>query len=170
MFQSDEGAVNGRFLSGKKAYIWTFPQLTPLVLYVLSLVKQLSNVRPQNNSTLATTSIRLSSHYSNTYNRRYHPIKTGKHACLPFLFFRSSIQLPPSRSGSSAVYTVKNFNAMHSSNTPAAAAVAHGQAPIDFTGEGGRSLRYSPHHPFGCGRHHLQLSHSSFPETGSQRV
>ena len=23
-----------------------------------------------------------------------------------------------------------------------------------------RSLRYSPHHPFGCGRHHLQHSHS----------
>jgi len=25
----DEGAVNGRFLSAKKAHIWTFPQLTP---------------------------------------------------------------------------------------------------------------------------------------------
>ena len=31
-----------------------------------------------------------------------------------------------------------------------------------------RSLRYSPHHPFGCGRHHLQHSHSeAFQRTGS---
>jgi len=32
-----------------------------------------------------------------------------------------------------------------------------------------RSLRYSPHHPFGCGRHHLQHSHSgAFQGTGSR--
>ena len=32
-----------------------------------------------------------------------------------------------------------------------------------------RSLRYSPHHPFGCGRHHLQHSHSeAFYRNGSR--
>jgi len=32
-----------------------------------------------------------------------------------------------------------------------------------------RSLRYSPHHPFGCGRHHLQHPHSeAFQRTGSR--
>jgi len=32
-----------------------------------------------------------------------------------------------------------------------------------------RSLRYSPHHPFGCGWHHLQHSHSeAFQGTGSK--
>jgi hypothetical protein len=32
-----------------------------------------------------------------------------------------------------------------------------------------RSLCYSPHHPFGCGRHHLQHSHfEAFQGTGSQ--
>jgi len=32
-----------------------------------------------------------------------------------------------------------------------------------------RSLYYSPHHPFGCGRHHLQHPHSeAFQRTGSR--
>ena len=54
-----------------------------------------------------------------------------------------------------------------------AAAIKRWYKGVKWLEMGYETLRYSPHHPFGCGWHHLQHSHSeAFQETGSwfQRV
>ena len=54
----------------------------------------------------------------------------------------------------------------HQTSEPAKRRKGTAQRPLRHSP---RSLRYSPHLPFGCGRHHLQHSHSvAFQGTGSR--
>ena len=54
----------------------------------------------------------------------------------------------------------------HQTLEPAERRKGTAQRPLQYSP---RSLRYSPHQPFGCGRHHLQHSHAeAFQGTGSR--